>query len=60
MMRSEVPEWPIDPENLKMPETLVAERKAAENGNSGDKAAGTEEKSYQIEMDRLNEIITNK
>ena len=46
MMRSDVPEWPIDPELLKDPVLNGAEEK--------------EEKSYQIEMDRLNEIITNK
>lgn len=46
MMREEVPEWPIDPEMLKMP----GEDKKDEPGG----------KSYQLEMDRLNEIITNK
>ncbi len=50
MMREDVPEWPIDPELLKLPEIVV----------SGKIEETAKEKSYQLEMDRLNEIITNK
>lgn len=46
MMRDDVPAWEIDPELLKIP--TAKEEKAKE------------EKSYQLEMDRLNEIIANK
>ncbi|MCR5278346.1 MAG: rhamnogalacturonan acetylesterase [Lachnospiraceae bacterium] len=46
MMREEVSDWEIDPELLKLPD-------------AGDQAM-VESKSYQLEMDRLNEIITNK
>ena len=46
MLREDVPAWEIDPELLKMP-TQKEENEV-------------NQKSYQLEMDRLNEIITNK